>query len=60
MADKQETSGYAIVIIALLLLLWLLKNGNPFLHTQVSASVGGVPVPPNDFYSGANAPCTTC
>lgn len=58
--DRQESTGYTIVILAILLLFWLFKNGNPFLHAQVDATLNGQPIPPNDFYAGANAPCKTC
>jgi hypothetical protein len=48
---EQKATGYGLVILAILFLLWLLKNGNPFLHFQqqvesVSSTIGGVPTGP--------------
>lgn len=54
--DRQESNGYAITAIAILILLWLLRNGNSLLHGNVSATVNGVPVGSPDFYAGADAP----
>jgi hypothetical protein len=55
--DTQKNTGWVIVALLLALLVWLLNgNGNGLLHGTVTASVGGVPVTPPDFYSGANAP----
>lgn len=45
--NEQRGAGWIIFILALLGLLWLMKNGNALLHGEiVSATIGGQPTGP--------------